>query len=546
MANMTMADWQTLSERINRVAPSATLAVDSKAKAMKAEGIDVIGFGAGEPNFPTPAAIVAAAAEAVQDPKNYRYTPTAGLPELRKAIADKTLRDSGYGVDPNQVIVTNGGKQAVYESFQILLNDGDEVIIPTPYWTSYPEAVKLAGGVPVEVFAGADRNFEPSLEDLEAARTERTKAIIVNTPNNPTGAVWNPETVKAIGEWAVEHHVWVISDEIYEHLNYDGAKTTYIGAAVPEVRDQLLVLNGVAKTYAMPGWRVGWMIAPLDVAKAASKLQGHMTSNVNNISQRAAIAAVSGSLDAVYEMREAFDRRRQTIVAALNDIEGVNCPTPTGAFYAFADVSALLNKPLGTSKTAYASTSELAAALLDEGHVAAVPGEAFGAPGYLRFSYALADDDLVEVHQAHGKEHRDRHMLAGAGDADFAADGKAHRLLADLAHRVVCCPSNCTFLSVRITDDALALGGDHGALNHLHHRIHECAAEVRCRADNILFGQRRLQLGFFLACRRHRQLNRRTSHRAAVPDDFQHFLRSFHPAYLFIIHDFPLSCKRFS
>lgn len=396
IANMTMADWQTLSERINRVAPSATLAVDSKAKAMKAEGIDVIGFGAGEPNFPTPAAIVAAAAEAVQDPKNYRYTPTAGLPELRKAIADKTLRDSGYGVDPNQVIVTNGGKQAVYESFQILLNDGDEVIIPTPYWTSYPEAVKLAGGVPVEVFAGADRNFEPSLEDLEAARTERTKAIIVNTPNNPTGAVWNPETVKAIGEWAVEHHVWVISDEIYEHLNYDGAKTTYIGAAVPEVRDQLLVLNGVAKTYAMPGWRVGWMIAPLDVAKAASKLQGHMTSNVNNISQRAAIAAVSGSLDAVYEMREAFDRRRQTIVAALNDIEGVNCPTPTGAFYAFADVSALLNKPLGTSKTAYASTPELAAALLDEGHVAAVPGEAFGAPGYLRFSYALADDDLVE------------------------------------------------------------------------------------------------------------------------------------------------------
>ena len=396
IANMTMADWQTLSERINRVAPSATLAVDSKAKAMKAEGIDVIGFGAGEPNFPTPAAIVAAAAEAVQDPKNYRYTPTAGLPELRKAIADKTLRDSGYGVDPNQVIVTNGGKQAVYESFQILLNDGDEVIIPTPYWTSYPEAVKLAGGVPVEVFAGADRNFEPSLEDLEAARTERTKAIIVNTPNNPTGAVWNPETVKAIGEWAVEHHVWVISDEIYEHLNYDGAKTTYIGAAVPEVRDQLLVLNGVAKTYAMPCWRVGWMIAPLDVAKAAFKLQGHMTSNVNNISQRAAIAAVSGSLDAVYEMREAFDRRRQTIVAALNDIEGVNCPTPTGAFYAFADVSALLNKPLGTSKTAYASTSELAAALLDEGHVAAVPGEAFGAPGYLRFSYALADDDLVE------------------------------------------------------------------------------------------------------------------------------------------------------
>ena len=231
-----MADWQTLSDRINHVAPSATLAVDSKAKAMKAAGIDVIGFGAGEPNFPTPAPIVAAAAAAVQDPKNYRYTPTAGLPELRKAIADKTLRDSGYEIDPSQVIVTNGGKQAVYESFQILLNEGDEVIIPTPYWTSYPEAVKLAGGVPVTVFAGADRNFEPSIEDIEAARTEHTKAIIVNTPNNPTGAVWKPETVKAIAQWAIEHHVWVISDEIYEHLNYDGAKTTYIGAAVPEVR----------------------------------------------------------------------------------------------------------------------------------------------------------------------------------------------------------------------------------------------------------------------------------------------------------------------
>ena len=391
-----MADWQTLSDRINHVAPSATLAVDSKAKAMKAAGIDVIGFGAGEPNFPTPASIVAAAAAAVQDPKNYRYTPTAGLPELRQAIADKTLRDSGYEVDPSQVIVTNGGKQAVYESFQILLNDGDEVIIPAPYWTSYPEAVKLAGGVPVEVFAGADVNFEPSLEALEAARTEHTKAIIVNSPNNPTGAVWKPETVEAIGRWAVEHHIWVISDEIYEHLNYDDAHTTYIGAAVPECRGQLLVLNGVAKTYAMPGWRVGWMVAPLEVAKAAAKLQGHMTSNVANISQRAALAAVAGPLDEVHEMRKAFDARRRAIVTALNDIEGVNCPTPTGAFYAFADITALLGKPLGPKGTVSDTSADFAAALLDEAHVAAVPGEAFGAPGYLRFSYALADEDLAE------------------------------------------------------------------------------------------------------------------------------------------------------
>ena len=372
-----MADWQTLSDRINNVAPSATLAVDSKAKAMKAAGVDVIGFGAGEPNFPTPDYVVEAAAEACRDPRNHRYTPTPGLPELREAIARKMLRDSGYEVTPEQVVVTNGGKQAVYEAFQILLNDGDEVIIPTPYWTSYPEAVKLAGGVPVEVFAGADRSFEPDIDAIEAARTERTRAIIVTSPSNPTGAVWSRETIEAIGRWAVEHHVWVVSDEIYEHLNYDGARTAYIGQVVPEVRDQLLVLNGVAKTYAMTGWRVGWLVAPEPVAKAAAKLQGHMTSNVANVSQRAAIAAVGGDLDAVYAMREAFDVRRKAIVAALNAIDGVHCPTPTGAFYAFADVSGLLNRPLGVNGSVAASSAELAAMLLDEAHVAAVPGEAF-------------------------------------------------------------------------------------------------------------------------------------------------------------------------
>ena len=391
-----MADWQTLSDRINNVAPSATLAVDSKAKAMKAAGVDVIGFGAGEPNFPTPDYVVEAAAEACRDPRNHRYTPTPGLPELREAIARKMLRDSGYEVTPEQVVVTNGGKQAVYEAFQILLNDGDEVIIPTPYWTSYPEAVKLAGGVPVEVFAGADRSFEPDIDAIEAARTARTRAIIVTSPSNPTGAVWSRETIEAIGRWAMEHHVWVVSDEIYEHLNYDGARTAYIGQVVPEVRDQLLVLNGVAKTYAMTGWRVGWLVAPEPVAKAAAKLQGHMTSNVANVSQRAAIAAVGGDLDAVYAMREAFDVRRKAIVAALNAIDGVHCPTPTGAFYAFADVSGLLNRPLGANGSVATSSAELAAMLLDEAHVAAVPGEAFGAPGYLRFSYALADNQLAE------------------------------------------------------------------------------------------------------------------------------------------------------
>lgn len=396
VGGMTIADWRTLSVRINSVAPSATLAVDSKAKAMKASGVDVIGFGAGEPDFPTPDYIVQAAVEACRDPRNHRYTPTAGLPELRRAIADKTLRDSGFSVEPSQVLVTNGGKQAVYETFQVLLDPGDEVIIPAPYWTSYPEAVKLAGGVPVPVFAGPDRGFEPDVKALEAARTSRTKAVILNSPSNPTGAIWSADTVRAIGRWAVEHRLWVVSDEIYEHLHYDDAVTSYVGALVPEVRDQLVILNGVAKTYAMTGWRVGWMIAPGTVSAAAIKLQSHLSSNVSNVPQRAAIAAVSGPLDAVHAMREAFDRRRRLIVDALNEIDGVDCPTPKGAFYAFADVAGLLNRPIGPHGSVADSSAALAALLLDEGHVAAVPGEAFGALGYLRFSYALADDDLVE------------------------------------------------------------------------------------------------------------------------------------------------------
>jgi aspartate/methionine/tyrosine aminotransferase len=393
---MTMAQWQTLSNRINDVAESATLAVDSKAKAMKAGGVDVIGFGAGEPNFPTPDYVVEAASKACFDPRNHRYTPTAGLPPLREAIARKTMRDSGYPVEPNQVVVTNGGKQAVYEACQVLLNDGDEVIIPAPYWTTYPEAVKLAGGKPVEVFSGADRDFEPDIDALEAARTPRTKAIIVTSPSNPTGAVWSERTIRAIGEWAVRNHIWVLSDEIYEHLHYDGARTAYIGAVVPQVRGQLIVLNGVAKTYAMTGWRVGWLIAPAEVARAAAKLQGHLSSNVSDVSQQAALAAVSGSLDAVRMMRSAFDRRRAAIVSALNAIPGVQCPTPTGAFYAFANVEGLMNRPIGASGSVASSSAQLAALLLDEAHVAAVPGEAFGAPGYLRFSYALSDEQLAE------------------------------------------------------------------------------------------------------------------------------------------------------
>ena len=391
-----MAEWQTLSNRIDSVAPSATLAVDSKAKAMKAQGIDVISFGAGEPDFPTPDFIARAASQACLDPRNHRYTPTAGLPELRQAIADKTERDSGYAVTPDQVVVTNGGKQAVYETFQILLNPGDQVIIPAPYWTSYPEMVTLAGGEPVPVLSGADQGYLPSLDALEAARTERTKAIIINTPSNPTGVVWDDDLVRAIGQWALEHHIWVVSDEIYEHLTYDGAHTPYPGALVPELRDQLIVLNGVAKTYAMTGWRVGWMVAPAAVSKAAGKLQGHMTSNVANVSQQAALAALTGGLKDVEAMRSAFALRRRAIVDALNAMDGVSCPEPLGAFYAFADVTGLLNRPVGPQGTVCATSSELAEVILEQIQVAAVPGEAFGAPGCLRFSYALADDDLAE------------------------------------------------------------------------------------------------------------------------------------------------------
>ena len=391
-----MAEWQTLSNRIDSVAPSATLAVDSKAKAMKAQGIDVISFGAGEPDFPTPDFIARAASQACLDPRNHRYTPTAGLPELRQAIADKTERDSGYAVTPDQVVVTNGGKQAVYETFQILLNPGDQVIIPAPYWTSYPEMVTLAGGEPVPVLSGADQGYLPSLDALEAARTERTKAIIINTPSNPTGVVWDDDLVRAIGQWALEHHIWVVSDEIYEHLTYDGAHTPYPGALVPELRDQLIVLNGVAKTYAMTGWRVGWMVAPTAVSKAAGKLQGHMTSNVANVSQQAALAALTGGLEDVEAMRSAFALRRRAIVDALNAMEGVTCPEPLGAFYAFADVTGLLNRPVGPQGTICATSGELAEVILEQIQVAAVPGEAFGAPGCLRFSYALADEDLAE------------------------------------------------------------------------------------------------------------------------------------------------------
>jgi aspartate/methionine/tyrosine aminotransferase len=390
----TMSAKPRISRRIAAIAESATLAVDGKAKALKAAGRPVIGFGAGEPDFPTPDYIVKAAVEAASKPANHRYTPTPGLPELRDAIVAKTLRDSNYVITADQVLVTNGGKQSVYQSFASIIDPGDEVILPSPFWTTYPECIKLAGGISVEVFADESQNYLVTVDQLEAARTPKTKALLFCSPSNPTGSVYSAEQVKAIGQWALEHGIWIISDEIYEHLLYDGATAPSLPVVVPELADQTIIINGVAKTYAMTGWRVGWMIGPKDVIKAATNLQSHLTSNVSNVSQRAAIAALTGDLTAVHEMGVAFNRRRKLIVDLLNKIPGVTCPTPTGAFYVYPSVKGVLGKEIRGKRPQ--TSAELATLILDEVEVAAVPGEAFGPSGYLRFSYALGDEDIVE------------------------------------------------------------------------------------------------------------------------------------------------------
>ena len=382
-----------VSARLSAIAPSATLLVDSKAKELKAQGKPVIGFGAGEPDFATPDYIVAAAVEACQAPANHHYTMGKGMAVLREAIAAKTLRDSGYEIDPNNIVVTNGGKQAVYQAFAAIVDPGDDVLLPAPYWTTYPEVIKLAGGNVVEVFAGADQEYKVTVEQLEANRTENTKMLLLCSPSNPTGAVYTPAELTAIGKWCVQHGIWVIADEIYEHLLYDGAEPAHIVKLVPEIADTCLVLNGVAKSYAMTGWRVGWMSGPSDAIKAANNLQSHLTSNVCNVAQRAALAAVSGPLDEVYKMREAFDRRRRLIVEMLSQVQGFQVPTPRGAFYAYPDVTALFGRKL--RGVTIESSLQLADMILDMAEVAAVPGEAFGPTGFLRFSYAIADEEIV-------------------------------------------------------------------------------------------------------------------------------------------------------
>jgi aspartate/methionine/tyrosine aminotransferase len=391
---MGASEKSRVSKRIAAIAESATLAVDSKAKALKAAGKPVIGFGAGEPDFPTPEYIVNAAIEAAKNPANHRYTPTPGLPDLREAIVNKTKRDSNYVITVDQVLVTNGGKQSVYQSFASILDPGDEVILPSPFWTTYPECIKLAGGVSVEVFADESQNYLVSVAQLEKALTPKTKVLLFCSPSNPTGSVYSPEQVKEIGQWALKNNLWVVTDEIYEHLLYDGATAPSICVAVPELADRTIIINGVAKTYAMTGWRVGWMIGPKDVIKAATNLQSHLSSNVSNVSQRAAIAALNGDLSAVHKMGEAFNRRRKLIVKLLNEIPGVTCPTPTGAFYVYPSVKAVLGKEIRGKRPK--TSAELATLILEEAEVAAVPGEAFGPSGYLRFSYALGDEDIIE------------------------------------------------------------------------------------------------------------------------------------------------------
>lgn len=391
---MGASEKSRVSKRIAAIAESATLAVDGKAKALKAAGRPVIGFGAGEPDFPTPDYIVNAAIDAAKLPANHRYTPTPGLPELRDAIVKKTKRDSNYEIIAEQVLVTNGGKQSVYQSFASVLDPGDEVLLPSPYWTTYPECIKLAGGIPVEVFADEAQNYLVSVAQLEKALTSKTKVLLFCSPSNPTGSVYSPQQVKEIGQWAHQKGLWVITDEIYEHLLYDGAIAPSICVAVPELADRTIIINGVAKTYAMTGWRVGWMIGPKDLIKAATNLQSHLSSNVSNVSQRAAIAALTGDLSAVHKMGEAFDRRRKLIVKLLNEIPGVSCPTPTGAFYVYPSVKNILGKEIRGKRPK--TSAELATLILDEVEVAAVPGEAFGPSGYLRFSYALGDEDIVE------------------------------------------------------------------------------------------------------------------------------------------------------
>ncbi len=384
----------TLTSRIDAIEESPTLAITARAKALRAQGLPVIGFGAGEPDFPTPDNVVAAAQRAAADPSNHRYSPTAGLGALREAIAQRAGRISGIDVGADQVVVANGGKHALYNAFMALVAPGDEILVPAPYWVSYPEQIRLCGGVPVAVPTDTSTGFRASVDQLEAQRTQRTTGLVFVSPSNPTGAVYDPDEIAEIGRWAHTHGLWVITDEIYSELVYGDASFASMAALVPEARDRVVVADGVAKSYAMTGWRVGWTISPREMASGINRLQSHLTSNVANVAQAAALEALTGPQDSVNEMRGAFDRRRRLAVDALGAIEGVDVVEPGGAFYVFPSFQAHLGRTIAGRRVT--TTLDLAEVLLEQGQVALVPGEGFGAPGYARISYAMADDDLTE------------------------------------------------------------------------------------------------------------------------------------------------------
>lgn len=381
-----------LSDRVQSLTISAPSAIDFKARHLRAEGRPIITFGAGEPDFSTPEYVYEAAAAGAADTANHRYTPPGGLHELKELVARKTSRESGVEIDASQVVITNGGKQAVYNALAGVINPGDEVLLPTPHWTTYPEAISLVHGVAVQVFAGAERQYRLTVEQLEAARTSKTKALIFTSPSNPTGSVYPPNEVLDIARWAKENGLWVISDEIYEHFVYDDAE---FSSPLSEIRDQCIVVNGLAKAYAMTGWRVGWLVAPPELAGAITNFQSHTTGNVSNLAQRAGISALAGDLRFTHRMRTAFDRRRRLMVDGLSSIADFVVPMPQGAFYVYPDVSRILGSRSIRGRVPESSL-DLAEILLDEADVAVVPGEAFGPSGFIRLSYALNENDLVE------------------------------------------------------------------------------------------------------------------------------------------------------
>ncbi len=363
------------------------MAVNTRAKQLAADGRDVISFAAGEPDFPTPEHIVAAAARAAHDPANHHYTAAAGLPPLREAVAEYTARYSGVRVSADEVIITNGAKQAVFETFAALLDPGDEVLLPVPYWVTYPAAVELAGGIVVPVESGIEAGFKLTVDDLEKARTEKSRALVLVSPSNPSGAVYDESEIRSIGDWANTNGIWVVADEIYQRLVYHADIAPSVAALAPGFENWVLI-NGVAKSYAMTGWRVGWMVGPKDIVDAATRFQSHATSNVNNIAQQAALAAVTGPQDVVEQMRLAFDKRRQLMHEMVSSIERVECLQPDGAFYVFPDVTGVLGGQ-------YPTSASLVEGILEETGAALVAGESFGAPGFVRLSYALGEKEIA-------------------------------------------------------------------------------------------------------------------------------------------------------